>query len=68
MKPILRYDTRVKIMDLMDQGIFETKTIQNIIIAEAQCDASEKQLPRCIAAIKGKHKQGLRPRKVDDIY
>lgn len=68
MKPRQPYDTRVKIMDLMDQGIFETKTIQNIIISEDQLDADEKRLPRCIAAIKGKHKQGLRPQKVDDIY
>ncbi len=69
MKPKLKYQTRVSAMDCLRRGIFETKAIVNEIRHEAEQDvSSEKQLFRCVAAIKEKFTQGLRPRRYSGLH
>jgi len=69
MKPIVPYQTRDKIMDYFEKAIFETQAIVSEILPEAgHYVSSEKQLHRCVTAIKGKFTQGLKPRKYSGIF
>lgn len=62
-KPILPYDLRVKIMELDAQGYLADEIVPLIWDEAEPYVSSEKQLRRCIAAIKGQRTKGYKPKK-----
>jgi hypothetical protein len=65
-KRVLPYELRVEIMDLMDQEM-DNNSIFGVILPRAtEYVKSERQLNRCISAIRGHHNKGYRPLKTTE--
>jgi len=58
--PILPYELRVEIWDLIDQGISTPEIIERAY-SNAPAEVSQGQFEACIRAIKATHTRGQKP-------